>query len=158
MSDFEVRGAEQFLKLSKALKNAGRTELRKELTRGLQRGTKPLIPKAREAARTDLPHRGGLAAQVSKEPMRVQVRTGANPGVRVVVGNRKGGSRAANQGRLRHPVFARPGTSRDQWTWVTQRLRPGWFDRAMRRNARGVRPALEQAIEDVAKRVVREAR
>lgn len=150
--DFEIRGADQFLALSKALKHAGRTELRKELNKGMRDGAKPLIPKARAEALSRLPKSGGLAAQIAREPMRVQTRTGRDPGVRIVVGKKRGGARQANRGAIRHPVFG----NRD--VWVEQQVPAGWFDDPMRSGARSVRPALEQAIENVAAKVVREAR
>jgi hypothetical protein len=152
--DFTIRGADDFLRLSKALKQAGRTELRKELHKGLKDGAQPLVPKAKAAAREKLPRRGGLAASVAKEPMRVQVRTGNTPGVRVVVGRRNGGAQAANRGVLRHPVFGRPGS------FVNQSVPQArdWFDGTMRRHAPDVRPELEQAMTRVIRRVVDEAR
>ena len=153
MSDaFEVRGADQFFELSKALKHAGRTELRKELNKAMRVGAKPLIPKARAEAMRRLPQRGGLAKQVSKEPARVQTRTGKDPGVRIVVGKRNGGARQANRGVIRHPVFG----NRD--VWVDQQVKPGWFDDPMKASAPEIRRALEQGIEVVAARVVRESR
>lgn len=157
--DFTVRGAEQFLALSKALKAAGRTELRKELNRELQLAGKPLIAVTREAARSMLPRSGGLADQVAREPQRIQVRTGEKTaGVRVVVGKRRGGARSANRGRVRHPVFGRSTQSRSEWTWVTQQVEPGWFDRTLEREAPHIaRPAVMRALESVAERVVREA-
>jgi hypothetical protein len=154
MAEFEVRGADDFLRLSKALKQAGRTEMRKELHKGLKDGATPLLPRAKAAARAKLPQRGGLAAVVAREPMRVQVRTGSTPGVRVVVGRRKGGAQAANRGVIRHPVFGRPGS------FVSQPVPQArdWFDGTMRRHAPDVRPDLERAMERVIDRIVREAR
>ena len=148
--DFEVRGADQFLALSKALKHAGRTELRKELNKAMRVGAKPLIPKARAEAMRRLPQRGGLAKQVAKEPARVQTRTGKDPGVRVVVGKKRGGARMANRGVVRHPVFGNRGK------WVEQKVQPGWFDDPMEASAPEIRRALQQGIEDVAAKVVRE--
>lgn len=148
--DFEIHGADQFLALSKALKHAGRTELRKELNKAMRTGAKPLIPKARASAMARLPQRGGLAQQIAKEPTRVQTRTGKDPGVRVVVGKKRGGARAANRGVIRHPVFG----NRD--VWVDQQVRPGWFDEPMAASAPEIRKALEQGIEDVAAKVVRD--
>lgn len=151
--DFTVKGAEQFLALSKALKAAGRTELRKELNAELRKAGKPLIERTRAAARESLPRRGGLADLVAREPQRIQVRTGARTaGVRVVVGRRRGGARSTNQGSVRHPVF---GGSQ----WVTQSVTPGWFDSTLERDAPGIaRPAIEAALERVARKVVEEAR
>lgn len=154
MPDFEVTGADEFLKLSKALKAAGQTELRKELNSGIRRATKPLVAKTRAEARRRLPKSGGLAERVAKAPQRVSVRTGATTaGVRLVV-PKKGGSAAggANRGVVRHPVFG----NRD--VWVEQRVTPGWFDDPIKAAAPSIRRDIERAMEDVAKQVVREAR
>jgi len=150
--DFEIKGADQFLRLSKALKHAGRTGLRKELTAGMRRAAKPLIAKSRAEALQRLPRRGGLAKQVAKEPQRIQVRTGARTaGVRVVVGKRSGGARAANRGVIRHPVFG------NRKVWVNQSVPPDWFDDTMRASAPSVRRELERALEDIADRIVTES-
>lgn len=152
MADITVHGADDFLRLSKALKAAGRTELRKELNKGLRDAAKPLIPRTRAAARERLPREGGFGDQIAREPQRVQVRTGLDTaGVRIVVGKRMGGARAANRGTVRHPVF---GTGR----WVDQEVEPGWFDETLEREAPGTaRPALDAAIDAVLDRVVRDA-
>jgi hypothetical protein len=147
--DFQITGADDFLRLSKALKAAGNVELRKGLTKGLREGAKPLIPLTRAAARAQLPSRGGLADLIAKAPQRVQVRTGGRPGVRLVVGKNKGGARGADQGLIRHPVFGNRGV------WVEQRVTPEWFSGTARDNADAVLPALQQAIQDVVEEVVR---
>jgi hypothetical protein len=150
--DFTVQGAEDFLKLSKALKAAGRTGLRTELDKELRRAVRPLIPMTQAAARRQLPSAGGFAEQVAREPQRVQVRTGATTaGVRIIVGRRRGGARAANRGVIRHPVFG----NRD--IWVSQRISEGtgWFDDTLEREApRVARPAVEAAMETIVQRVV----
>jgi hypothetical protein len=150
--DFSVRGADEFLKLSKALKHAGNGPLRKELTASIKRTAKPLIADTRAEALRRLPQRGGLAKQVAREPQRIQVRTGAKTaGVRVVVGKRQGGARGANAGRLRHPVFG----NRD--VWVNQSVPPGWFDKPLKAGAPKVRRGLEQTLEEIAQKVIRDA-
>ena len=102
-----IKGANDFLALSKKLKAAGETGLRRELNKGLQRAAKPLIPKVREAARRELPKAGGLNERIAKKPYRVQVRTGAKTaGVRVV--GTKVDPRINAAGRVAHPVFGRP--------------------------------------------------
>jgi hypothetical protein len=152
MSDFKVKGTEDFLKLSKALKAAGRTELRKELNKRLRAAAKPLIPEARAEARRTLPQAGGLADLVARAPMRVQVRTGQQAGVRIVVGKDRSGARAANQGLIRHPVFG------NREKWVTQKVPSDWFDRPLRDSAPRVLPELEKAIQSVLEDIVRGAR
>jgi hypothetical protein len=151
MDDFEVHGADQFLRLSKALKEAGQTGLRKELNKGLREATKPLIAQTRVAA-SRLPQRGGLAARVAKTPQRVQVRTGRDPGVRIVVPKSSSGARAADAGQVRHPVFG------NRKVWVTQKVTGGWFSDTLRDGASVVRPKLRDALEAIADRVVKEAK
>lgn len=152
MSDFQITGVEDMLKLSKALKQAGRGELRKSLSKGMQAGVKPLIPLTRAEARATLPQAGGLADLVAKAPQRVQVRTGEmTAGVRLVVGNSKSGARAANAGLIRHRVF---GTDR----WVEQRVPGGWFDRiCAEQGSRLALPALEAAMQAVVDEIVKGA-
>lgn len=149
--DFEVYGADQFLRLSKALKHAGHGQLRKDLTKGLRDAAKPLVAKTRAEALRRLPQEGGLAKQVAKEPQRVQIRTGSGTaGVRVVVGQRRGGARGANQGMVRHPVFG------DQERWVDQKVPPGWFDDPIRAHAPQIRRDLQRVLEDMADRIAKE--
>jgi hypothetical protein len=149
--DFEVSGADQFFDLSKALKAAGRTDLRRELNTGLRRAARPLVAKTRAEARQRLPKRGGLAERVAKAPQRVQVRTGARTaGVRIVVGKDKSGAGGANRGTVRHPVFG----NRD--VWVMQEVAPGWFDDPLRDSAPAVRRDLEAAVQVVVDKVVRD--
>lgn len=153
MNDFEIRGADDFLRLSKALKEAGHGELRKELTAGMRQAAKPLIAQSRQEALRRLPKGGGLAKQASKVPQRVQVRTGvATAGVRIAVGTKGGVARAANRGLIRHPVFG----NRD--VWVDQHVPAGWFDDTMRAGAPVVRPELEAAIDRMAEKIVREVK
>lgn len=151
--DFEVTGADDFYKLSKALKHAGRKELRKELHKGLRTAAKPLVKKTRAEALRLLPKGGGLARQVSKEPQRVQVRTGTRTaGVRIVVPGKNGGARAANRGVVRHPVFG------NRKVWVNQNVPPGWFDGPLLESAPAVRRDLEDAIGRVVDQIVRDGR
>ncbi len=148
MSDFRVQGADEFYRLSRALRNAGRTGLRKELTKGLRLAAKPLIAQTRAAAAAELPKRGGLGRSVAKAPQRVTVATGARTvGVRIVA---KGPVRGANAGTVRHPVFGH----RDRF--VFQQVRGGWFDRTLTDAAPTVTPAILAAMDAVMETVVRD--
>jgi hypothetical protein len=154
--EVDVRGGDDFYRLSKALKAAGLTELRKELNKELRKAAKPLIPVTRAVARRVVPEAGGLAAAVVKARQRVQVRTGAQTaGVRITVSSNRSAARSLNDtGTVRHPVH---GSDR----WVTQQVpgAKGWFDETLNREAPDVAvPAIEAAIEAVAERIVREAR
>lgn len=151
--DVTVKGADDFLKLSKALKAAGRKDLRKELNKGLKAAAKPLIGKTRAKARSTLPKKGGLAAAVAKTPQRVQVRTGADTaGVRLVVGKNGSGARGANRGVVRHPVFG------NRENWVDQKVPSGWFDDTVKAEAPEIRRELERTVETVAEQIVRDAK
>jgi len=145
-ADFEVTGAAQLLRLSKALKNAGELELRKELNRGIRAAAKPLIGQARAEARRRLPQRGGLAQRVGRQPARVTVKTGQTPGVQIVVG-KKGLAAAADAGVIRHPVFGRG-------PFVSQQVPKGAFTDTFRDGAPTVLPEIEAAMERVAQTIV----
>lgn len=154
--DFEVRGADEFLRLSKALKEAGRADLRKGLHKAMRDEAKPLVADAKEAALTDLPQSGGLAEHVARiAGFRAQVRTGdSTAGVRITAGKKGYSPRSLNnEGTVRHPVYGNTSN------WVEQPVSSaqGWFERAMQKRAPVVAERLEQVIEDTAQEIVREA-
>jgi len=148
VADFEVTGADQFLRLSKALKHAGQTDLRKELNKELREAAAEIIPLAREEARTSLPAAGGMAEKVAKARMRVKVSTGRDPGVSIVAGRPGSGARGAEFGRIRHPVFG------NREKWVSQVVPAHWLTGTISRSRHLVIPKLEEALERVAKKVV----
>jgi hypothetical protein len=144
---FELTGADDFLKLSKALKAAGEKDLRKELHKGMRDGARDVIPLAREEAREILPKRGGMNELVAKAPMRIRVSTGRDFGVSVVARKLGSGARGADFGRIRHPI---PGTDK----WASQDVPKGWLRGTTRRSRHLVIPKLEAAMERVARKVV----
>lgn len=153
MSSFQVTGAEQFLRASKALKAAGELGLRKELHKAMRVAVKPLTPLTRAAAMEQLPKRGGMNVRVAKAKQTPQARTGARTaGVRLTVGKSGSGARGANVGVVRHPVFG------DAKKWVDQPVpnATGWFDETCRQHAPTlVLPALEVALHDLAYEIAR---
>lgn len=145
------KGADDFYRLSRAMKDAGQGQLRKELNKGMRDVAKPLIPKVRQAARDKLPHRGGLNARVARKPFRAAVRTGAQTaGVRIV------GSKVdprINDGRVFHPVFGRkPGVVQNVPGAV------GYFDQTIRDSAPEVRAELENTLRSFKERLIQQAR
>lgn len=149
-SGFSVSGADDFLKLSKALKAAGKTELRKQLNKDIKKAIKPLIAETRAAALAELPKRGGLAKRVAKAPQRVQVRTGAKPGVSLVVPRKQGSAaRASNKGTIRHPVFFHPPMA---LKYVEQKVPAGWFDDTTKAAA----PEMQKAVLGAMQAIVRD--
>lgn len=153
-----VKGTNDFLALSKALKEAGRTELRKELHKAMRDTAKPLIPEVRDAAREKLPHGGGLNRRIAKKSYRSQVRTGARTaGVRIV------GSKVdprINEGRVWHPVFGREGKPANGGRNSVVQDVPeakGYFSETLEKSGPEVRDALLQTLTDFTDRIVREA-
>ena len=160
MADFSVTGADDFLRLSKALKDVGDKEMRKALHKGLRDAVKPVMPDAEKRLADSLPYlnRGKAVSQV------VQVKTGRDPGI--TVGVRYGSKRASNaqlansKGVFRHPVFADGDKTRKEWRWVNQPVpdAEGWFDKTYQNAAPELRRGLERVLEDVADEIVRKAR
>ena len=123
-------GADEFYRVSKALKAAGETGLRNELNKAVRLAAKPLIPKVRDAARANLPKQGKLNERIAKKPYRAQARTGTNTaGVRIV--GTKVDPRINAQGRIQHPVFGRPGSTVVQFDPDAK----GYFDETLREAA-----------------------
>jgi hypothetical protein len=60
-----------------------------------------------------------------------------------------------NVGILRHPVFAREGTPRRDWTWKWQRggMRPGFFTDAVRGHVPEIRDRVAEAVHEVGKKI-----
>jgi hypothetical protein len=132
-------GANDFLALSKRLKEAGEKGLRNELNKVMRNAAKPLIPKIRDAARDKLPKGGGLNERIAKKPYRAQTRTGVNTaGVRIV------GTKVdprINEGRIYHPVFGRtPGVVQDV------PAAKGYFDETLERETPAIRDEVVKAL------------
>lgn len=166
-SDFEVKGADQFLRFSKALKQGGETEARKALHKGLRDVANRVKPNVAKALADALPSR--LASKGAKVRQAVQVKTGADPGVSVVVpygrtGSGKGttsGLGAVNaqminrSGKFRHPVYRMTGAA-----WVDQKVPAGlgWFDKGWTNKAPLIRAELALVLEQVADDIAKKAR
>lgn len=153
-----IDGIDQFYRLSKELKAAGDTGMRKALNREIAKGTKPLVKRTRAVAREVLPKTGGLNKVVAKAPQVVKVKTGRtekDAGVRIGVRSRSA-VRAANKGVIRHPVFARSDRTRKEWTWVEQKVPSGWFDDTLRNEGPAVvEKAVREAVQGVISGVVK---
>jgi len=139
----EGQGLDALQRKIKKLPNS--RQLTRELNKTLRVAAKDLPDQAKDAARQELPQRGGLAARVASRPAGLQVLSGRNAGVRVRF---KGvDAVSSNRGRLRHPVFG------NREVWVNQAIKPGWFTDRMRHEAPKVRPDLLRAMERIAEKV-----
>lgn len=146
MPNDSVRGAEDFLALSKRLKAAGQTELRKELNKTLKQAAKPLAAAAKQSAAENLPQHGGLAKVVAKRGARVKVSTGAaTAGVSVVFAKT---DPRLDKGRVVHPVFGRGPK-------VVQRIPSGFFTKPMLLGGKDVQRDVIAALGRFADRVAR---
>lgn len=156
--DFEVKGADQFKQLSRALNEAADVELRKALSQGVRRAVKEHVPVAAEALAAALPIR--LRPRGEKVSQSISINASHDPGVTVSIkyGSNKRGLGAVNakmvnqSGQIRHRVF---GSNR----WVTQHVGgEGWFDKTWNASAPHVRAEIERVIQNVEDEVVRKAK
>jgi len=142
-------GSAQLAALAVRLKVAGDKTLRTELLRGLKSGADPLVKAVAEAARNQLPKRGGLNEQVAGQKVKVQVRTGARTaGVRLTTDAPD--TKQTDSGFVRHPVFGH----RDR-KWPTQQIpaAKGWWSKTLANGAPDVQPELTAAMERVAAQI-----
>lgn len=145
----EVRGADQLVHLSKALKTAGRQDLEKELSRGISQALRPVIVAARRSAIQKLPRRGGLAAKVAKSRMRIVRETSQRgSGSRLQAENAYGLAQL-DKGDAWHPVFG------NRNLWVKQSITSGWWTEPTEAAAPSVRRELQQAMNRVAAKIER---
>lgn len=150
-----VQGAEDFIRLSKALKAAGRTQMRKDLHKALRDAVKAHTPKAEQELAKYLPYLRGRQKAVTQS---AQVKTGRDPGITVGVrfgSKRSTNARLANSGGVfRHPVYG------NRSVWVDQPVpgAKGWFDRVWEESTPEVREQLRQVLQDIVERIAREAK
>lgn len=119
--------------------------VRKEMNTTIRAAGQRVVGDVKGAAASDLPKAGGLAARVAARPVKVSVTQRAVT-IRVIGMDAK----STNRGKLRHPVYARPGQPR---TWVSQAIRPGWFTRQMEKETPTFRVAIMIAVEQGLRRV-----
>lgn len=144
MPSIEIQGEEKFAALAARIRKA-EGELPHELIDALERAAPPLKRAAKASAAQNLPHRGGLAAIVASSGMSTQRRAG---GIRIVARGIQQ-LKLTNSGKVRHPVYGRPGT------WVSQLIPKArdWFDKPMRDGAPKVRRELDKALDKIARKI-----
>lgn len=161
MIDIKVQGADDFLRLSKALKAAGEKDLRKGLHKGLRQAVAKHKPTVAEGLAAVLP--SALSGRGTNVKQAIQVKTGTHPGVTVGIRYGKAGrslgasnAKLVNQrGLLRHPMF---GSGKDV-KWVNQSIGGSeWFDDGWRKVAPELREQLMRVLDEVAEDVIRKAR
>lgn len=104
----------------------------------ISEGTKDVDRVADRVTHEWLPERGGFAGYLAG---RSEVHRSKIPGGQRLTFDAKGTDAARiNAGRLRHPVWGNRGA------WVTQTVRPGYADEAVRRLKVKVDAAIERAV------------
>ena len=146
--------ADELARMSAALREAGETQWRRQVTQGIKRSAEATLPVIRDALRPHLPDR---YADVLNADLRlsVTVKTGAaDPGVFITgrTARSQRHLRIINDGNLRHPVFGQHGVPRRQWRWKDQMepsVHPGWFTDPCENSRPRVRKEIEAALEQV---------
>lgn len=140
-------------------------ELKRDLTRRLREIAKPAHMEAKRTI-TAFPSKGGPRdgqplRQAISQRTKIEVRMAKRgTGVKIrIKGNGmprqfKYAARRLNRDKgWRHPVFG------DREVWVAQSSpNPNWFDDIMKRRKREVKPQIEEALRDMARRIRRQAR
>lgn len=142
-----IRGAEDFSRVARELKQAGRQDLRKELFRALNSSTKPARAEVRSSMPDFLPDQ--YAAALAKDlSITARGKGGQNPSIQLRAKGRRKKRRVGllNRGKLRHPLF---GDS----PWFDQQVVPGWWTDPLQRQADQVRRRLVAAMRDVASKI-----
>lgn len=151
--DLSVKGAEQFRDLSKALRKAGRGDLKRNLTRNIRRAGRPVEADLRAAVMSVQvsSSKGGTARPDTSTGLRARTARAIGTsvtqnGIRLRVNEKKVGpygrslpryldGSIAKYSRWRHPVFGRPTAWAEQsgsaWFFSTIRSRVGTFRRAV---------------------------
>jgi hypothetical protein len=169
-----VTGPQAFGIIADHLKAAGEGGLRRELYKAINDAAKPLAREIGSVAHLD-PYLPDPYAAVLAEALSVSVSkiAGPNPAVRLrAVGGKDGRRRSRhvariNEGILRHPVFGTEaqreahitagGSSHHGrgWTWVNQRVQPGFFTDPTEKAAPEIRRHIVAAMTDVVNKASR---
>lgn len=146
--EFEVYGAQQLERLAKALKGADR-ELRKELLRRIRAAGKPVVAEMKRNLASNMPQRGGLAADLGRAKIGVRTKTsGSTSGVRIEARHSEHDLASIDRGIVRHPVYGRP-------PWVEQDVPEGEVSRPVRESKPAMQRAVLRAMDDTADEIVR---
>jgi hypothetical protein len=148
--EIRVVDTEDFIALSRALRKVGSRELKRELTTGITKATKPLKKAAKDSARSILPSGGGLGRRVARTSLPHKRRTtGGHAGIRIEAkSNAVADPFRIDRGRVAHPVFGRG-------PFVFQDVPKGWFTEPMEAGGPTVRKELLTVMERVANKLAR---
>lgn len=147
MGDFQISGAEQFLRVSKALKEQGDKGLKRELNKQLKAAVQPMKSTVLEHIEQYLP--SGYAPVMAGR-LQVSTAQSARTGLRLAFyaqGRRKRRYiRAIDDGTLRHPVYG------NREAWVNQRVKPGFVSDVLKESDVPFE-AIQQAVRNTISKI-----
>lgn len=143
-------GGTEFAALSRRLKDAGETGLRRNLYKAISEAAKPLTQKigSDEHLRPYMPNR--YASTLSDDlSVKVSRLTGRNPGVSIRAKGRVRDRHVArlNAGILMHPLFG------DRERWYVTHMTPGFFTDPAEESAPDIRDAILSAMHETALKI-----
>ena len=147
-----VTGAADFAALSRRLKEAGETGLRRELYRAISKAARPLADEISSTTHLDpyMPNRYAavLAADLS---VTVSRRTGNDPGVSIRAKGRTHGRKLQqlDAGVITHPLWG----NREHWFRQRAAMRAGFFTDPAEQAAPDMRDAILGAMRETARKV-----
>jgi hypothetical protein len=153
-------GPQQLRDLSlrlRAMGNEGKG-LQRELYRAINESVKPFSVEISSADYL-MPYMPNRYAEVLAGDLKVTAtkRGGQRARVAITAKGRqhKRQVQRINAGILKHPTFAKRGTPRSSWHWVTQTggMRSGFFSDAAHRAAPGIRAEVQKAVDAVGKKI-----
>ncbi|MGZ4663724.1 MAG: hypothetical protein ACXV5Q_01390 [Frankiaceae bacterium] len=144
---------DDFYRLSKALKAAGRGKTRSALARGMKKAAESLIPDVQDALRQGLPQGGGAGEFIADKKIVTKALTGQDPGVKIAV--LKQDPRLESQGRLGHPAWNKYRANGKR-VWAIQQVRPGIVAEALEQNGSKVVSAMEGVIQSFVDEIVKD--
>jgi hypothetical protein len=134
----DITGADQLVRLSKALKEAGAKDLQRELSKAINTAMKPVKADLQRSASSSLPSRGGLASEVAGS--KYSTRRNKN-GLRLVAKG-KYSLYHMDQGQIRHGKGNK-----------VQSIQQGWFTNVTDAAAPEVRKEITDAMESVIRKI-----
>lgn len=144
--DVDVADYKAFSARLKGAEKPVKASLRKRM----REAAKPLAEAVAKDGPDGLPSRGGLADTLRQARPGLQM-TQTRMAIKLtgLKGLRTGKTSdlgAINRGRLRHPVYARPGRKAG---WVNQLVEPGTYDKAIEKHAETALDDIQRVLDDI---------
>jgi hypothetical protein len=146
-------GAADFAALSRRLKEAGETGLRRSLSKALTDAAKPITAQIRDASHLEpyMPDRYARTLAADIIVSTVQRGSMRSPGVSIQARSRAKNRKVVqlDEGRLHHPRFG----DRDQWFLQLRGMKAGFFTDPCRRSGPQVRDKITEAMRETAAKI-----